>query len=234
MSSAPVVIKLGGSFLLGDGKPATEAIDEMATIIKRVVELGRKVIVVVGGGVPARNYIAAADALGASLGVKDMLGICVSRLNARLFVEALRNVERVDTEPAESLVAVRRSIQTHSVVVCGGLQPGQSTTAVAALCAEYCSASSVIYSTDVDGVYSEDPKKNADAKKLDKVTYRELDKFCCGENTVPGQYRLMDLVALTILERSKIPATILKGSQKNIERYLAGESGIGTIICGAD
>lgn len=127
-------------------------------------------MVVVGGGLTARHYIEAANALGSSKGVMDHLGmnlttrysfsgILVSRLNARVFIEALRDEENVLAEPAENLQQVRSGIQHKKVVVLGGLQPGQSTTAVAALCAEYCSAKMVVYGTDVDGVYTADPNK---------------------------------------------------------------------------
>lgn len=83
----------------------------------------------------------------------------VSRLNARLFIEALNDDARVCPEPCESLQQVRSMLALKPIVVLGGLQPGQSTTGVAALCAEYCKAERVIFCTDVDGVYDKDPKK---------------------------------------------------------------------------
>lgn len=150
-------------------------------------------VVVVGGGISARNYIDAAGALNASKGLQDHLGVLVSRLNARVFVEALREAD-VDAwrEPPESLQGVAVALSVKRVVVLGGLQPGQSTTAVAALCAEYCRATRVIYSTNVDGVYTADPSKDDTAKKLVKVSYAKLRELTCsGDNTLPGQYRIM-------------------------------------------
>ena len=145
-----VVLKLGGSFLLANGNANLESIKEMASTCRSILSKEAKLIVVVGGGVPARNYISAASALGASNGVKDHFGILVSRLNARLFIEALGD-DLTLSEPAETLQEVRTFLQQKPVVVLGGLQPGQSTTAVAALCAEYVKADQVIFSTDVDG-----------------------------------------------------------------------------------
>ena len=164
----------------------------------------------------------------ASNGVKDFFGILVSRLNARLFIEALSD-DLVYSEPAESLQSVRTSLQTKNVVVLGGLQPGQSITAVAALCAEYVKASKIIFSTDVDGVFTADPRKDPEAKLLPQATYDELDALTSGPNTLPGEYRLIDGVALTILRRSKIYAQILKGSEQNILKAAAGEP-VGTLI----
>jgi len=217
----PVVIKLGGSFLLADGKANVKEFKDMANTIKGFVSKGNQVVVVVGGGITARHYVDAAGALGANNGVKDFMGILVSRLNARLFIEAV-GTDYAYSDPPESLQDVRKALQTKPIVVLGGLQPGQSTTAVSALCAEYLNASKIYYCTDVDGVYTADPRKDKDAKKLLKVSYNDLEKLTGTENSAPGQYRLMDRVGLTILERSKIPAIILKGVPTVLESALLG------------
>lgn len=68
--------------------------------------------------------------MGANNGIKDHFGILVSRLNARLFIEALADDTNVCCEPCESLQQVRANLQLKPIVVLGGLQPGQSTTGV--------------------------------------------------------------------------------------------------------
>ena len=217
------MLKIGGSFLLKNDKPDVSSLREMAQCVKEVLKLPggeRRVVVVVGGGVSARNYIGAADALGANKGLQDHLGVLVSRLNARVFIEALAEAG-VDAWPEvpESLQDVRASLAVKRVVVLGGLQPGQSTTAVAALCGEYCrDAKRIIFSTNVDGVYTADPTKNKSARKLVKVSYDRLRELCCGsDNTLPGQYRIMDNVALTVLERTRrLEAVVLEGKKDEI------------------
>ena len=228
--SRTFVIKLGGSFLLAGGKPNASLLTGMAHTVKTLAkDEGLRLIVVVGGGVVARQYVEAASAVGANNGMKDHFGILVSRLNARLFIEALSDEEHVFCEPCENLQQVRTNLQLKHIVVLGGLQPGQSTTGVAALCAEYCKAERVIFCTDVDGVYDSDPNKNKDAKLLPKATYEDLKRLTSGSNALPGEYRLMDGMCLTILERSKIPAQILKGTEQNILDAVAGKS-IGTVL----
>ena len=135
----------------------------------------------------------------------------------------------VFSEPCETLQQVRASLQLKPIVVLGGLQPGQSTTGVAALCAEYCKAEKVIFCTDVDGVFDADPNKNKDAKLLEKATYDDLKRLTSGSNALPGEYRLMDGMCLTILERSAIPAQILRGTEQNIIDACAGKN-VGTIL----
>mmetsp|Transcript_26728 Transcript_26728/g.64981 ORF Transcript_26728/g.64981 Transcript_26728/m.64981 type:complete len:207 (+) Transcript_26728:337-957(+) len=203
----------------------------MASTVKKIIASNYRVVVVVGGGISARQYITAAKALDATPGMCDYLGILVSRLNARVFIEALRDDSLVLSEPPESLQAVRAGLQLKKVVVVGGLQPGQSTTAVAALCAEYCKAERVIYATDVDGVYDSDPRTNKDAKKLDVVSYEKLRELTQTKGNVnPGQYRIMDGVALTILERSALPAVILQGTEAVVLQAVAGTT-VGTKVC---
>eukprot|EP01127_Copromyxa_protea_P012239 TRINITY_DN3170_c0_g1_i1.p1 TRINITY_DN3170_c0_g1~~TRINITY_DN3170_c0_g1_i1.p1 ORF type:complete len:240 (+),score=54.48 TRINITY_DN3170_c0_g1_i1:622-1341(+) len=231
VNSKTVVLKIGGSFLLTDAGPDVGQLKEMADTVHSLVKEGFRVIVVVGGGLTARHYIEAASSLNSSKGVMDHLGILVSRLNARVFIEALRDEDVVVSEPAETLQEVRVGIQNKSVVVLGGLQPGQSTTAVSALCAEYCSASKVIYGTDVDGVYTADPNKDPNATKLETISYDALKTLIVTTaNSLPGQYRIMDGVALTILERSKIPAEILLGNKKNIMASIVDNERVGTIV----
>lgn len=159
---------------MADGRANVKDFVDMAKTIRSQAETGRQLVVVVGGGQTARSYISAAEQLGANNGMKDQFGILVARLNARLFIEAL-GTDVAFSDPPESLPALRSAMQVRPVVVLGGLQPGQSTTAVSALCAEFTNAERVVFCTDVDGVYSADPRKDPNAKKLDQVSYRELE-----------------------------------------------------------
>lgn len=227
--SRTFVIKLGGSFLLAGGAPNGELLTGMAATIQKIREQGNRLVVVVGGGVVARQYVTAAASVGANNGVKDHFGILVSRLNARLFIEALNDDTNVFSEPCETLQQVRAASQLKPIVVLGGLQPGQSTTGVAALCAEYLKAERVIFCTDVDGVYDKDPKKHSDAKRLPHATYEKLRKLTEGDNALPGEYRLMDGMCLTILERSNIPAQIILGKSEAIIEAVAGKD-VGTVL----
>jgi uridylate kinase len=63
-----VVVKIGGSFLLADGNPNIAVLIEIADTVREMVKMGYRVVAVVGGGVAARQYIAAAAALGANNG----------------------------------------------------------------------------------------------------------------------------------------------------------------------
>lgn len=219
------VLKLGGFAF--DPELTTGKIELYANIIRRFYRKNR-LVVVTGGGATARKYIAAARALGASEASCDQIGIYVSRLNAQLFATALGDA--AFPEIPDHLEDLPTFAMSGQVVVFGGLQPGQSTNAVAALAAEAINADLLINATDVDGVYTADPSEDPRAKKLDKVTPEKLMRILSSEGVRAGEYALMDLTAIRIIQRSKIPAIVIDGRDpSNLEKVLRGKS-IGTLI----
>jgi uridylate kinase len=107
----------------------------------------------------------------------------------------------------------------------GGLTPGHSTNAVAAIAAETIQADQFINATDVDGVYTADPSKDPNAKKLDEVTIDRLTQILSKGDITAGAYDLMDPLALRIIARSKIPTIIVNGrAPDNVLKALRNES----------
>ncbi|MDX1533874.1 MAG: UMP kinase, partial [Nitrosopumilaceae archaeon] len=80
-----------------------------------------------------------------------------------------------------------------------------------------------------DGVYDKDPNKYKTAKKFKKMDLKDLRKMLVHEDSVAGGYDLMDIVALKIIERSKIKTRILKADLKILEKAIKG-SPVGTEI----
>ena len=130
-------------------------------------------------------------------------------------------------ETVEELLAL---LSFHKVIFMGGLQPGQSTTTTAAIVAEAVNADLLIIATNVDGIYTEDPNLNSQAKKLDKVSIGELKQIFRDRPVKAGTYKLIDYLTINILERSKMPTIILNGNPPtNILKAIKGEK-IGTKI----
>ncbi|NMC04348.1 MAG: UMP kinase [Candidatus Lokiarchaeota archaeon] len=225
------VVKIGGSLLFDDKLNVNTArIQEFVEFIK--ANLGRIDAVVVGGGKVARLYINNIKAIHANEAMQDRLGIEVSRLNAL----ALANLVGMDVAyqgvPAsiEELLRVKSAVPG-KIVFLGGLEIGQSTTSVACEVAEALERPLVI-GTDVDGIYTKDPNKHKDAKKLDEVTPVEAARIldlANFSNQQAGEYRILDNVSLGIISRSKIPVRIVKGETKALAAALAGEK-IGTFV----
>ena len=221
--SEKIVIKISGKIINPD-KP--DIIRRYAEAIRGIVSKGYRVVVVVGGGSYARNYIMCAKSIGLTQAQSDMLGIEISRANSLLLAYAIGN--DVYLPIPRNIEDVERARSINKVVVVGGLQPGQSTAAVAAIIAEVLGIKKMLYATDVEGIYDRDPKVYKDAKKLDMISVDELPKIL-NQRFEAGRYELLDPLAISIVKRSCIEVTVFNGLDPyNIYRAL--EEAIGTKI----
>ncbi|MFW9788844.1 MAG: UMP kinase [Candidatus Thorarchaeota archaeon] len=223
-----VVLKIGGSLLYDDGgQIRIDRLREYADSIKSLVKDGHTLVVVVGGGIPARVYIEAARVLGANEAQCDWLGIKAARNNAELLCAALGSIAypKIIDDYDELEVAVNLG----KVVLLGGMVPGQSTNAVAAASAELIQADMLFNATNVDGVYDRNPEEKG-AKKLDSVNISQLRKILSSEGTKAGQYNLFDPVAIGIVERSQIPTVIFNGNDPENLKKAFNKEKIGTRI----
>ena len=211
-----IVIKLSGKVF---GMDNTKTLKDYATFLVKVSKICQPVIVA-GGGKIARHYISHARLSGADESTLDELGIEVSRLNAKLLIYALKN--KAYPHPPTNLQEVRHAVDGGLIVVTGGLHPGQSTNATAALIAEKIHATVFLNATDVDGIYDSDPNKNKNAKKFKRVDLKNLRRLLIHEDFVAGGYDLMDIVALKVIERSKIKTRVLKADIKKLEKAIKG------------
>jgi len=221
-----IVFKIGGHLL--EMRQRTFGIPEYIESLKKIYDKGHKLAIIVGGGENAREYVEAARSLGADETSCDQMGIEVTRLNAQLFILGLGG-EAYPTPPRD-IFELREALGTGRIVVLGGLTPGHSTDAVAALVSEVMKTDLLLRLTDVDGVYTDNPKTNPKAKKIDVITSEELLQMTLSKRYWAGGYELLDPIAIKIIERSKIRTRIIDGTNpKNLERALEEEK-IGTLI----
>ena len=211
-----IVIKLSGRVFDPDN---TRALQDYASFLLKMSKICQPVIIA-GGGTMARHYISNARHFGADESTLDELGIEISRLNAKLLICALGG--HAFLHPPTTLQDVKHAADSGLVVVAGGLHPGQSTNGTAALIAEKTGAHLFINATDVDGVYDMDPNKYKQAKKFDQIKLGKLKEMLVHEDSVAGGYDLMDIVALKIIERSRIKTCITKADIKTIEKTIKG------------
>jgi uridylate kinase len=218
-----IVIKLSGRVFAMDN---VKLLKDYAAFLVKISKFCQP-IVIAGGGNIARHYISHARSSGADESTLDELGIEISRLNAKLLIYALKN--KAYSHPPTTLQEVRHAVDVGLIVVAGGLHPGQSTNGTAALIAEKVKAEQFLNATDVDGVYDMDPNKYKKAKKFKRIEMKNLKNMLVHEDSVAGGYDLMDIVALKIIERSKIKTRILKADTKIIEKAIKGGD-VGTEI----
>jgi uridylate kinase len=201
-----LVYSLGGSILAGQD---SVGLQNYASEIKGIAE-DHEVYVVVGGGRIARDYIQRARAVGASEAFCDELGIMATKMNAMLLIAALGSVAcaQIPTSYPQALESGKGS----RVVVMGGISPGQTTDAVSALLAEYVGADRLIIATSVDGVYTADPEVDPYAKKLHRMTPKDLVQLTVQTELKAGSRSPVDPLAAKIIERSRIPTAVVLGS----------------------
>ncbi len=176
--------------------------------IAEALETEEQILVVTGAG-GLKEYIYASGEYG-NQGEQDLVGIAATRLNARTLMTAMEAYPDVP-ETAEE---IRVAASTGMDVVMGGLTPGHSTDAVAAIAAEILDADLYI-ATSIDGVYDRYPE-DKNANFLEEVTVEDLKDIISGNNEA-GKHELIDSTALEIIKRSGISTKVFEASLDNLE-----------------
>ncbi|MFH1420428.1 MAG: hypothetical protein ABIG30_00490 [Candidatus Aenigmatarchaeota archaeon] len=199
-----IVIKLGGSITFNKQGPDYEYISKLIPVIKEV-QKKHAVTLVVGGGKFVEVYAKDAKKLGLSNEQIEWLYIDLLKANTRLFSYLLPGIK-----------------------VVGGIKPGQNTDTNAALEAAKQQSSLLIKLTDTNGLYDKDPDFHKDAKFLNKISYKDIDKIV-QKKTGPKNYGILSPSAARIIEKNKIRVVVVGKDQNNILKILAGKK-IGTEI----
>lgn len=221
-----LVVRIGGSVV---ASPVNiELMCKYADLVKEVKTQGHEVVVVVGGGALAREFIGIAKQLGLEMQSQDEIAISVSRLYAQLFLKRLGDVGC--SKVAITLDEAAQCLNEGKVVVMGGLKPGITTDAVAALVAERVNADLLVKGTDQEGVYNKDPRINPDAVKQDKLTFDDLSTIFGGSEHKAGIHQVIDPEAIKVLKRHRVKLIVVNGYKpQNVLAAVNGEE-VGTSI----
>jgi uridylate kinase len=187
-----------------------------------------KLVVVVGGGSIARDFIRVAEGMGLSERDKDEVAISVSRLIAQLLARRLGDL--ASREVPTSIDGALRSLRRGEIVVMGGLKPGMTTDAVAAMIAERIGADLLVKAADQDGIYTKDPRKYPDAEKIDELSFDELFGLFEEDRHRAGIHQILDPEAVRILQRRRTKTVVVNGfDPENVALAVKGEK-VGTVI----
>src|SRR3990170_4456066 len=221
-----IVFRIGGSVVASPIN--TELISKYVELLKAVKTQGHEIAVVVGGGSLAREFIGIARNLGLDMEAQDEIAISVSRLFAQLFLKKFGDSACIKV--ALTLDDAAECLSEGKIVVMGGLKPGITTDAVAALVAERVKAKLLVKGTDQDGVYDKDPRKHADAVRLDRLSFDDLPKIFEESKHKAGMHQIIDPVAVKILKRERIKLIVVNGFKpENVLAAVNGEN-VGTLI----
>ncbi|HET9870414.1 MAG TPA: UMP kinase [bacterium] len=228
-----VLLKISGEALAGSKGYGIDAgvVQAIAQAVHGVHQKGVQVALVIGGG----NIYRGAD--GEKMGMdrvsSDYMGMLATLINALALQNALEKVgayTRVQSAIEMSKVAepfirrrAMRHLEKHRIVIfAGGTgNPYFTTDTAAALRAIEIGADAILKATNVDGIYSADPKKDPKAKKFKTLTYIDA---------INRRLKVMDTTALTLCMENKLPIVVFSLQQKeNIKRVIWGEP-IGTLV----
>ncbi len=229
-----ILLKMGGEALAGPKGFGIypERAAEVAQIVKDVYDLGVQVALVIGGGNMWRGSVGIEH--GMERATADHMGMIATVMNALALQDALERigvVTRVQTaiemrtvaEPYIRLRAMRHLDKGRVVIFGGGTgNPYFTTDSAGALRAMEIGADVLIKATKVDAIYDDDPNKNAEAKRFEKISYIEF---------LNSRLRVMDSTAVSLCMDNDLPITVLNFWQKDsVKRFVQGEA-IGTMIC---
>jgi len=219
-------MRIGGSVVASPINPAL--ISRYVELLKDLKMQGHELVVVVGGGTLARDFIKVAKNLGLDEMAQDEVAISVSRIFAQLFLKKLGELGCVAVPlTVEDCV---KCLRDGKVAVMGGLKPGMTTDTVAALIAEKVNADLLVKATDQEGIYDKDPRKYADAVMLEHLSFEELSNVFAEDKHKAGIHQILDPEAVKILKRKRVRVVVVNGFKpENILAVVKGKH-IGTVI----
>jgi len=206
-----IVISIGGSLLTKE--LTIDNFKKYADIILKLKKQGHELIVICGGGKTCRTYRDIAKGFTKNPDLLDFIGIMTTHLNASTFVTALDSHGHL--VKWTGLEEAKKEIKVHfgeKILVGGGYDTGSSSDYDAAVFAEIIKADLLINASNIDGVYTSDPKKYPNAKKLPKLTHEEFEKIILQNPQTPGEYRLFDLPATQLIKKMKLKTIFINGN----------------------
>jgi uridylate kinase len=219
-----VVVSIGGSVVLSD--EADVLFLKKLTALFKKLSKEYKLFVIVGGGKIARRYIQLGRELGFDEDTLDLIGIDVTRVNARIITNLLGVSNKEIPNTTDEAIKLEKPI-----VVMGGTDPKHSTDFVGAELAEKTHAVRFVNATNVDGIYDKDPNKYKNATQLKEISIDQLISQYGTKWSAAGKNIFMDEPALEIIKRAKLTKYIVNGKRLNqLEKALCGQSFNGTII----
>ncbi|MBV6879014.1 UMP kinase [Epilithonimonas ginsengisoli] len=228
-----ILLKLSGEALMGERQYGidNDRLKEYAVEIKKVVDKGCEVAIVIGGGNIFRGLAGAATGMDRVQG--DYMGMLATVINGMALQGALEDagiITRLQSaiemdkvaEPFIKRKAVRHLEKGRVVIFGAGTgNPYFTTDTAATLRAIEIDADVILKGTRVDGIYDSDPEKNADAVKFNSLSFDEVFE---------KNLKVMDMTAFTLSHENKLPIIVFDMNKEgNLEKLVDGEN-IGTLV----
>ena len=227
-----ILLKLSGEALVGDkaGGIDPEILIKYSNEIKKIYDKGVEIAIVIGGGNIYRGFN---NEYKIDRVQGDYMGMLATLINGLALQNTLENtgiptrlqsainVNKV-AEPYIKRKALRHLDKKRIVIFSAGTgNPYFTTDSAAVLRAIEIEADVILKGTRVDGIYNEDPNKNSEAFKFEKITFKEA---------ISKGLKIMDTTAFTLSHENKLPIIVFDMNKKdNLLKVLNGEK-VGTIV----
>ncbi|MFA6533429.1 MAG: UMP kinase [Patescibacteria group bacterium] len=226
---SPIVISVGGSLIVPNGGINTDFLIKLNNLVREEVSLGKRFMLIAGGGKLARRYQEAGTAVIGKLTKEDLdwLGIHSTHLNGHL----LRTIFQDISNP-RVMQHYDRKLEnwTEPVAIGAGWKPGCSTDYDAVILARDHKAKIIINMSNIDYVFDKDPGKFSDAKPLKKITWEDMEKLV-GDKWFPGHNSPFDPIATKLAKSLRLTVAIANGNDmENIKKIIDGKEFKGTVI----
>lgn len=224
-----VVMSVGGSLIVPDAID-TVFLGKLKNLVEQqIATTGRRFIIIAGGGKTARRYQEAAAQV-SELESEDLdwLGLHATRLNGHLLRTIFRDIAHpvMITNPDEIIDVPKDT----DLVIAAGYRPGASTDLRAVQIAAHCDAHRLMNLSNIDYVYTADPRTTPDAEKIEDILWTDFIKLI-PEEWNPGLSSPFDPVAARAASARGIEVAIINGARlPDIEHYLDHEPFVGTKI----
>ena len=227
-----ILLKLSGEALVGDkaGGIDPEILIKYSNEIKKIYDKGVEIAIVIGGGNIYRGFN---NEYKIDRVQGDYMGMLATLINGLALQNTLENIgipTRLQSainvnkvaEPYIKRKALRHLDKKRIVIFSAGTgNPYFTTDSAAVLRAIEIEADVILKGTRVDGIYNDDPNKNSDAFKFEKITFKEA---------ISKGLKIMDTTAFTLSHENKLPIIVFDMNlEDNLLKVLNGEN-VGTLV----
>jgi len=224
-----IVVSVGGSLLVPKGIDVS-FLQNFRTLVLEKTQEGSSFYIIAGGGRLSRDYQEAAAEIrgGETLDREDVdwLGIHSTRLNAHL----LRTIFIEEAQARIIKNPTSRFRGRENVVIGAGWKPGRSTDYCAVMAAKTLGAKKLVNLSNIDYVYTADPRKNPGAEKIENINWADFRKLIPSEWD-PGLSSPFDPIAAKEAESLGLEVAIINGANlESFSDYLDGKPFKGTVI----
>tara|TARA_B100001027_G_scaffold216194_1_gene191851 strand:+ start:1016 stop:1720 length:705 start_codon:yes stop_codon:yes gene_type:complete len=227
-----ILLKLSGEALVGDksGGIDPEILIKYSNEIKKIYDKGVEIAIVIGGGNIYRGFN---NEFKIDRVQGDYMGMLATLINGLALQNTLENIgipTRLQSainvnkvaEPYIKRKALRHLDKKRIVIFSAGTgNPYFTTDSAAVLRAIEIEADVILKGTRVDGIYNEDPNKNSDAFKFEKITFKEA---------ISKGLKIMDTTAFTLSHENKLPIIVFDMNQENNLLKVLNGKNVGTLV----